>query len=260
MSRAGHWLRARVDDLVRSVRLPPHGHGRPLRERLRERPFRRFVILLGLLGVLGLVMLLVPQPDLAAAPEVVDDLGPFAPVTAVVVGALLLVALVPRTFLTVAWGALFGPLGGAGYTLGAALLAAALGFAVGRLLGREFVAERIRGRLAKLDGWFARQSVFGVITVRLLPIGGFGLVSYGYGTTGARLLPFLVGSVLASIPSAFGYAAVGAAVAEPDTFNPLSVAPAGLGLIATAIIAWRWRRAAVRARTPVAPVAGDAPN
>ena len=100
------------------------------------------------------------------------------------VGALLLVALVPRTFITLAAGALFGPLEGAAYALGAALVAAAIGFTVGRLLGREFVAERVRGRLARLDGWFARQSVFGVLTVRLLPLAGFGLVSYGYGTTG----------------------------------------------------------------------------
>ena len=75
-----------------------------------------------------------------------------------------------------AWGALFGAVGGAGYALAAALIAALLGFAVGRWLGRDFVAERVRGRLARLDGWFARQSVLGVITVRLLPLGGFGLV------------------------------------------------------------------------------------
>src|SRR6185312_11741085 len=101
---------------------------------------------------------------------------------------------------------------------------------------REFVAERVRGRLARLDGWFARQNLFGVISVRLLPIGGFGLVSYGYGTTGARLLPFLTGSVLASIPSAFGYAAIGAAVASPGHVNWLAVAPAGLGLVATTVL------------------------
>ncbi len=121
----------------------------------------------------------------------------------------------PRTFVTLAAGAIFGPLQGAAYALGAALLAAAIGFTVGRVLGREFVAERVRGRLARLDGWFARQSVLGVITVRLLPIAGFGLVSYGYGTTGARVLPFLAGSVIASAPTAFGYAAIGAAVTTP---------------------------------------------
>jgi uncharacterized membrane protein YdjX (TVP38/TMEM64 family) len=227
-----------------------------LRGLLRQRSFIRFALLLGVLALLGLVLLLAGQPALAGVPRLVDRLGSYAPAAAVFVGALLLVALVPRTFITVAWGALFGPLPGAAYTLGAALLAAALGFAVGRLLGREFVAERVRGRLARLDGWFSRQSVFGVISVRLVPLGGFGLISYGYGTTGARLAPFLLGSVLASAPSAFGYAAIGAAVASPGHVNWYAVAPAGLGLVATAVLATRWWRTARRERVrPVRTVA-----
>lgn len=212
--------------------------------RLRQRDVARFAGLLLILAVCGLAMITVPGSHLEQAPKLVDGLGPFAPAAAIVVGALLLVALVPRTLITVAWGALFGPLGGAGYALAAALLAAALGFAVGRLLGRGFVAHRVRGRLAKLDCWFARQSVLGVITVRLLPVGGFGLVSYGYGTTGARLTPYLLGSLLASAPSAFGYAAIGASVGTPGDINWLAVAPAGLGVIATAVLLTRWRRAA----------------
>lgn len=227
-----------------------------LLEILRQRSVARFAVLLLLLGLFGLALLLLPEPDLTRVPEVVDRLGPLAPVAAVVVGAALLVALVPRTLITLAWGALFGPLDGAGYTLAAVLLAAAVGFGIGRLLGRDFVysqsaaadaggpgtfAKRVRGRLARLDGWFSRQSVVGVVTVRLLPIGGFGLVSYGYGTTGARLWPYLLGSVLASIPSAFGYAAIGAAVASPGHISWLAVAPAGLGLVATAVIVTRWR-------------------
>jgi uncharacterized membrane protein YdjX (TVP38/TMEM64 family) len=217
----------------------------------RSRSARRFAILVLLLAACGLLMLVSP-PDLGAVPRLVDRLGWFAPVAAVVVGALLMIVLVPRTLVTVAWGALFGAVGGAGYTLGGALLAALLGFAVGRWLGRDFVAERVRGRLARLDGWFARQSVFGVITVRLLPVGGFGLVSYGYGTTGARLLPYLVGSVLASTPSAFGYAAVGAAVTSPGEVNWFAVAPATFGLFASAFIVWRWRRSARAGRAGAA--------
>lgn len=214
----------------------------------RRRPAVRFAVLLALLALLGLGLLVAPEPDLGHVPQLVHRLGPAAPVAAVAVGAVLLVALVPRTLVTVAWGALFGPLGGAGYTLAAALLAAAIGFGVGRLLGRDFVAARIRGRLARLDQWFTRQSVLGVVTVRLLPVGGFGLVSYGYGTTGARLAPYLVGSILASVPSAFGYAAIGAAVTAPGSINWFAAAPAGLGLVATAIIVTRWRVAQRRAR------------
>jgi uncharacterized membrane protein YdjX (TVP38/TMEM64 family) len=210
------------------------------RRLLRQRSVARFALLLLLLAVSGSAVLIAPRPDPTEVPHLVDRLGPIAPVAAIVGGALLLVALVPRTVLTVGWGALFGPLEGAGYALSAALLAAALGFAVGRLLGREFVAERVRGGMARLDGWFARHGVLGVITVRLLPIGGFGLVSYGYGTTSARLTPFLIGSVLASTPSALGYAAVGAAVVSPEDVNWLAFVPGSLGLLASTVIILRW--------------------
>lgn len=214
-----------------------------VRRLLAQRSAVRFTGLLLLLGSLTVLVLLVPRPELAELPARADRLGPLGPVVGIVGGALLLVALVPRTFVTLASGALFGALEGAAYALGAALLAAALGFAVGRVLGREFVAERTRGRLARLDGWFARQSVLGVMTVRLLPISGFGLVSYGYGTTGARLAPFLLGSLLASAPTAFGYAAIGAAVSHPGNLNWFAAAPAGLGLIASLVLIRSWWRA-----------------
>nr|MDT0662061.1 VTT domain-containing protein [Micromonospora sp. DSM 115978] len=215
-----------------------------------------------MLASFALVLLLAPLPDLAEIPGLADRLGPAAPVAAVLGAALLLIALVPRTFITLACGAIFGPWQGALYTLAAALLAAALGFAVGRLLGREFVAERVRGRLARLDRWFARQSVLGVMTVRLLPVSGFGLVSYGYGTTGARLAPFLVGSLLASAPSAFGYAALGASAVSPSGINWYAAAPAALGAIATAVLlvqGWRAERALrIRGAEPGAPrLAGE---
>ncbi|PWU53139.1 TVP38/TMEM64 family protein [Micromonospora sp. S4605] len=212
--------------------------------RLRGQPSAvRFLLLLLLLAGFGALLLVAPRPDVAELPRLADRLGTAAPVAAILGGALLLVALVPRTFITLAAGAIFGPLEGAGYALCAALLAAALGFAVGRLLGRDFVAERVRGRLARLDHWFARQSVLGVVTVRLLPIAGFGLVSYGYGTTGARMLPFLAGSVLASAPTAFGYAAVGAAVTSPGDVNWFAATPAALGLVASVVLIRGWWRA-----------------
>ncbi|MEU2614304.1 VTT domain-containing protein [Micromonospora sp. NPDC007271] len=228
--------------------MPRRPDARRFARLLRQPSARRFGLLLLLLAGCAVALLLVPRPDPAELPRLADSLGGYAPVAAVVGGALLLVALVPRTFVTLAAGAIFGPLEGAAYALGAALLAAALGFTVGRLLGRQFVAERVRGRLARLDGWFARQSVLGVITVRLLPIAGFGLVSYGYGTTGARMLPFLAGSVIAAVPTAVGYAAIGAAVSSPGQINWYAAAPASLGLIASAIIIHRWWRAERRRR------------
>lgn len=240
-----------------------------LREAVREPAVARFAALLALITGCGLLVLLAPRPDLAAVSDLPDRLGAASPVLAVLVGALLLTMLVPRTFITLTWGALFGPVAGAGYSLAAATLAALLGFGVGRWLGREFVASRtsavpaaslagrtgrIRLRLTQLDQWFATQTVLGVMMVRLLPISGFGMVSYGYGTTGARLVPFLVGSVLASAPTAVGYAVLGAAVVAPGEVNWLAVAPAGLGAVASAVLLLRWRRAVRADRAAAARV------
>lgn len=224
-----------------------------LRRSLRQPAVARFALLVALVGVLVLVAFLVPLPEVAELRAAVDRLGPAAPVAAILAGALLLVALVPRTFVTLAWGAVFGPLAGAGYSLAATALAAAAGFAIGRLLGREFVNERVRGRLARLDHWFTRQHVFGVISVRLLPFAGFGLVSFGYGTTGARFGPYLAGTLLAAVPSALGYSAVGAAVVSPGDLHWLSVTPAVLGLAATALLLVRGFQAERRYRATRIP-------
>ncbi|WP_376771250.1 TVP38/TMEM64 family protein [Rhizomonospora bruguierae] len=207
----------------------------------RRRSARRFILLLAVIGALAGGAFLAPMPSLREIPEAAGHLGPAGPVIAVLGGALLLIAMVPRTAITLATGALFGPVGGTGYALAATLIGAVIAFALGRLLGRDFVAARVRGRLAKLDSWFERQSVLGVITVRLLPIGGFGLVSYGYGTTGARIRPYLVGTVLASIPSTVGYATVGAAAVNPHGMNWFGFAPSLLGLVATAVVVAQWR-------------------
>ncbi|MFY1637515.1 TVP38/TMEM64 family protein [Solwaraspora sp. WMMB335] len=216
---------------------------RRLGRALRRPRTARFAVLVAGIGLGSLLVLLLPRPDPAAVGRLTDGLGPAAPVVAILAGAVLLVALVPRTFITLTWGALFGPVAGAGYSLAAAALAALIGFAVGRWLGREFVTGqlgagrapggRVRERLARLDGWFSTHSVLGVMTVRLLPVSGFGMVSYGYGTTGARLAPFLVGSVLAAAPTAVGYAVLGSAVVTGGEVNWLAAAPAGLGALAT---------------------------
>ena len=220
-------------------------HRDRLRTQLRRGSTRRFLLLLAILAGLGLITAVAPVPAADELPALVDRLGGYAPVAAIGVAALLMVALVPRTVLTVAWGALFGFWQGALYTLAAALIAAIVAFTAGRLLGRAFMTERSAGRLARLDRWFTRQSLAGVLTVRLLPLGGFGLISYGYGTTGVRPGPFLLGSIVAIMPSAFGYAAVGAAVTAPGGIDWFAAAPAALGLLLGAVLvhrAWRARR------------------
>jgi uncharacterized membrane protein YdjX (TVP38/TMEM64 family) len=203
----------------------------------------RFLGLVALIVALGVLALLLP---LHRIPDGVRHLGAWGPITAIAIGALLLAALVPRTAISIASGALFGPLGGGAVGLAAAMLAAGTTYAAGRLLGRDAIAAPTGDRLGRMDHWLARQGLLGVVVVRMLPIAPYGLVGYAYGTTSVRLRNYVTGSLIGATPSAFSYAAVGAAVVRPGAVDLVNFAPAALGLLVTAGAAVYWQRSGRR--------------
>jgi uncharacterized membrane protein YdjX (TVP38/TMEM64 family) len=178
-------------------------------------PVVRFAGLVTLLGSLAgiLVVAGVPTPaDVAAA---LDGTALPASVLAVAAFAVLVLGLVPRTLLAAAAGLVFGPLVGAGYIILGATLGALAAFGIGRFLGRDFVA--VQSRLARLDGWLSHRGVLAVVTVRVLPLAPFGMVSYAFGTSGVRLRAYLVGTVLGMLPATAVYVNLGAASTRPGS-------------------------------------------
>ncbi|MDR7321587.1 MULTISPECIES: TVP38/TMEM64 family protein [Catenuloplanes] len=166
------------------------------------------------------------------------------------VGALLLAVLVPRTAISLACGALLGPALGFTAAITAAMLAATITYFAGRWAGHGLLASRVGGRLHRLDGWLSRRGFSAVLLVRLLPLAPFGLMGYAYGTTSVRRHHYLLGTLVASTPSAFSYSVLGAAVMTPGDVNPVTFVPAVCGVLLTSTIVYRWRRASRRAAVP----------
>jgi uncharacterized membrane protein YdjX (TVP38/TMEM64 family) len=208
-----------------------------------KRRLVRFGLLALVVGGLAVASSVLPLREIAA---MVVGLGPAAAVAIAVVGGLLLSVLVPRTAITLACGALLGPATGAATALAAAVLAAIATYAAGRWAGRGALSTRTGGRLHRLDGWLNRRGLSAVLLVRFLPLAPFGLIGYAYGTTSVCRKRYLLGTTLASIPSAVTYAVIGAAVTAPGDLNPLTLAPALIGFALTTTIVVRWRRAARR--------------
>jgi uncharacterized membrane protein YdjX (TVP38/TMEM64 family) len=209
-----------------------------------------------ILAVVGLAVIAWFLP-LHAVVHLVGRLGPAAPVVGVLVGAVLLVALVPRTPVSLACGLLFGAAAGAVCALLVALVAAAVTFAAGRALGREFVIRHSGARFARLESWITREGTLAVAAVRALPIGPYGLVGYAYGASPIRVRHYAAGTLISAAPSAVTYALLGAAVAGPGHLRPLSLLPLGLGLALSAAVLIRSRTAA-RARGAAPAPAGPA--
>ena len=205
------------------------------------------VLVVGVLAVLAAVLPLREMLDGIRA------LGPAAAVGVAVIGGLLLSVLVPRTAITLACGMLLGPAVGAAAALAAAMIAAAATYFAGRWAGKGALRARAGGRLDRLDGWLNRRGLSAVLLVRFLPLAPFGLIGYAYGTTSVCRKNYLLGTLLAAVPSAITYAVIGAAVTAPGQISPVTLAPAAIGFALTTTIVWRWRRTARRAAATATP-------
>jgi uncharacterized membrane protein YdjX (TVP38/TMEM64 family) len=203
----------------------------------------RLAALILLIAGLALAVAFLPLHRL---PSDIRSLGAWGPAAGIVLGALLLCALVPRTAISIACGAVFGAIGGGLVGVAAAMLAAAATFEIGRALGRDAVAARAGARWARLDAWLTRRGLLAVTVVRMMPLAPYGLVGYAYGTTAVRRSHYLGGTFIGATPSAFTYAAVGAAVVRPGTIRWITFLPAAIGLVITVAAAIYWRSASRR--------------
>ncbi|WP_162907008.1 TVP38/TMEM64 family protein [Allorhizocola rhizosphaerae] len=164
-----------------------------------------------------------------------------SPVAVVPVAVVMLCALVPRTAVSLACGAIFGAWAGAAWALSAALIAATITYALGHWAGREMLLAKAGPRITALDGWLARRGLLAVVVVRLLPIAPFGLVGYAYGASSVRFRDFLGGTALGGAPSSISYATIGAAAVAPESMSWLTFLPATVGVLISTTAALYWR-------------------
>lgn len=212
-------------------------------------PTRRMIVLVLAVATLATAAMLLP---LDTVPSAVDQLGPLAPLAGVIVGAALLVALVPRTPISIACGLLFGAALGALSALVLAMVAAAVTFVVARLLGRDFVIRAAGRRWQRLEGWISREGVLAVAAVRATPLAPYGLVGYAYGASNVRVRDYALGTLIAGTPSAVTYALLGAAIGGAGEASVLTLAPLACGLLLATVVAIRTRRHAL-GRERIAP-------
>lgn len=208
----------------------------------------RAAVLVVLLLVGGAVALTVDLPDVDAVRAWVEDAGA-AGWTAMILGlALVLLAPVPRSALSVLVGLVvgFGP--GFAVAFTGALLAALAAFGLSRVLGRAAATRLAGARFSRVDDLMDRRGFVAVLTGRLLPVVPFVVVSYGAGLTAIRWAPYAAATAVGLVPSTAVQVGIGASAgaivagATPLTVVPVAVAAGVLAVFAAG--AWRRRRRA----------------
>jgi len=199
--------------------------------------FIRILLILALVAGVTLAVLYRERFDAAVLQSWVQEAGIAAPLLFMLIYAIATVLFLPGSLLTLAGGALFGPLLGTFYNLTGATLGAALAFLIARYLASDWVAGKAGGRVRQLiDGVEAEGWRF-VAFVRLVPLFPFNLLNYALGLTRLKFSHYLIATYVFMLPGAIAYTYLGYAGREAVTGGEglIRKIPLAIALLAVAM-------------------------
>lgn len=154
--------------------------------------------------------------------------GLWGPLLYILLYAVRPLILFPSTVLTLAGGFVFGPVLGVLYTLVASNTSATLAYFVGRFFGQGMLKEEGGESLIQRYARRMRANSFETVLVMRFIFLPYDAVSYLAGFLRIRYLPFLLATVLGSIPGTIAFIGFGASIENFDggapSLNPTTLA------------------------------------
>ena len=177
---------------------------------------QRFLLILMLFGALALVYR--DQLDAKIVEDWVARAGLAGPMLFMALYAVATVLFLPGSVLTLAGGALFGPVWGTLYNLTGATLGAVLAFVIARFIASDWAQDRIErragGRIERLVKGVEAEGWRFVAFTRLVPLFPFNLLNYALGLTRIPLFHYVVATCVFMLPGAIAYTYLGYAGRE----------------------------------------------
>ncbi len=194
------------------------------------------------------------QLDAAALERWVQEAGLAGPLVFMLIYAIATVFFLPGSVLTLAGGALFGPVLGTFYNLTGATIGAVLAFLIARYLASDWVERKTGGRLKQLKQGVEGEGWRFVAFVRLVPLFPFNLLNYALGLTRIRFSHYLFATYLFMLPGAVAYTYLGYAGREAVAGGEGLIQKVLLGLALLAVVAFLPRLIGRLRRGPVMDV------
>ncbi|MBP6582013.1 MAG: VTT domain-containing protein [Chromatiaceae bacterium] len=194
----------------------------------------RLLLALGLAAGIALALLYREHLDVDALTAWVATAGLAGPLVFMGIYAVATVFFLPGSLLTLAGGALFGPLWGTLYNLAGATLGAGLAFLVARYLAADWVQARAGGILKRLVTGVEAEGWRFVAFTRLVPVFPFNLLNYALGLTRIPFRAYLLATATCMLPGAIAYTWLGYAGREAASGGEALIQK---GLIALALLA-----------------------
>ncbi len=214
----------------------------------------RIGVLLTLLAGIALAVFYRDKFDVAALELWIQDAGIWAPLLFMAIYAVAAVLFLPGSVLTLAGGALFGPVLGTIYNLTGATMGATLAFLVARYLASDWVADKTGGRLKQLINGVEGEGWRFVAFTRLVPLFPFNLLNYALGLTRIKLSHYVLATYICMLPGAIAYTYLGYAGREAVGGGEGLIQKALLALALLAVVAFLPRLIAKVRRGPMVDI------
>lgn len=186
----------------------------------------------------GAPMLMIDLLDIALLQQRIEQAGAAGPLLFMAAYVLATVLFLPGSVLTLAGGALFGPVWGALYNLTGATIGAALAFLVARYLASAWVEQKSAGRLKQLKEGVEKEGWRFVAFVRLVPLFPFNLLNYALGLTRIKFLHYLLATYICMLPGAIAFTYIGYAGREAAAGGEALIQKGLLALALLALVAF----------------------
>jgi uncharacterized membrane protein YdjX (TVP38/TMEM64 family) len=152
----------------------------------------------------------------------------WGPVIYILLYAIRPLVLFPATLLTLAGGFLFGPVLGVIYTILASNTSATIAFLVGRYFGQGLLKEGSSDTLLQRYAQRLRKNSFETVIVMRFIFLPYDLVNYLAGFMRIRWAPFILATILGSIPGTIAFTLAGSSIEVFDggipRLNPATLA------------------------------------
>ena len=169
----------------------------------------RISVLLLLVAGIAAAIMFRDQFDATALESWVKNAGSAGPLVFMLIYVIGTVFFLPGAVLTLAGGALFGPVFGSFYNLTAATIGAMISFIAARYLAHDWVEKKTGGRMKQLKQGVEGEGWKFVAFVRLVPLFPFNVLNYALGLTKIKFSHYSIATYIFMLPGAVAYTYLG---------------------------------------------------
>lgn len=197
----------------------------------------RLLLLLVIIAGIAVAIVYRENFDTKVLQQWIHDAGNAGPVVFMFIYAMGTIFFLPGSVLTLAGGALFGPVWGTFYNLTGATIGATVSFIIARYLASDWVEAKTGGRIKQLKQGVEGEGWRFVAFVRLVPLFPFNLLNYALGLTKIPTGQYVIASYIFMLPGAIAYTYLGYVAREAVAGEADMQRYIQMGILATALLA-----------------------